>query len=126
MTDLINTPTYFQGNYSSSLDDIIVTNKEYHHSHGTIGTCDSNHVLVYTTRKKAKIFSEPAYIHGRTFTKFNPILFQCDCIFADWTSVLCADNGNEAGDRFLIILHNLLDKHAPLKEVNISTNLHHG
>ena len=49
MTPLINEPTYYQGDYRSSIDNILVSNTEYYHIHGTVGTCDTVHLLIYTT-----------------------------------------------------------------------------
>ncbi len=81
MSSLIRCPTYFQGAYKSSIDDILVSNTDYYCASGTVHTGDTDHALIYCTRKKAKLPSMPSYIYGRTFRKFNPINFQRDCIF---------------------------------------------
>ena len=59
---LIKVPTYFQGNYKSSIDDILVSNLDYYCVSGTVQTGNTDHALIYCTRKKAKIQSEPSYI----------------------------------------------------------------
>ncbi len=49
--------------------------------------------------------------------------FQRDCIFANWDPVLQEEDPTLAWDLFLVILSNLLDKHAPLKKMVIHENL---
>ena len=71
LKQLIKQPTYFQQNYHSSLDDILVSNPEYYNISGTVNTGDTDHSLIFTTRKKEKILSEPCYFYGRSFTRFN-------------------------------------------------------
>ena len=113
LSSLVKCPTYFQGNYKSSIDDILVSNTEYYNVSGIVHSGDTDHALIFCTRKKAKLVSEPSYIYGRTFRKFNPLHFQRDCIFTNWDPVLQEANPILAWDLFLIILSNLLDKHAP-------------
>ncbi len=113
----------FQHNYHSSLDDILVSNPEYYNISGTVNTGDTDHSLIFTTRKKEKIHSEPCYFYGRTFTRFNPLIFQRDCIFANWYPVLSNDDPILAWDLFLQQLHSLLDKHAPYKKMKITEDL---
>ena len=107
MTPVIKQPTYYNSNYRSSIDDIIVSNTDYYSTNGTVCTGDTDHLLVYTTRKKTKVPSEPCHIFGRTFSKFNAMLFQRDCILANWSSVTSCPNVTEAWDNFLVILHTV-------------------
>ena len=117
---MIKTPTYYNNHYTSSIDDILVSNSEYYYQHGTVATGDTDHILIYTARKKQKQQSETCFIHGRSYSKFNPVLFQRDCIFADWTSVINNNDINTAWNNFLVILHKILDKHVPKKKMTVS------
>ncbi len=84
LTSLIKTPTFYRNNVRSFIDDILISNPDYYHQSGTVATGDTDHVLIYTTRKKLKQQTETCYIYGRTYRKFDPVLFQRDCIFANW------------------------------------------
>ena len=100
LKSLIKQPTYYQNGYHSSLDDILISNPDYYNVSGTIETGDTDHSLIFTTRKKKKIHSEPCYFYGRTYTRFNPLLFQRDCIFTNWSDVLSQDDPVLAGTSF--------------------------
>ena len=123
LNQLIKTPTYFQNAYNSSIDDILVSNKDYYYQYGTVATGTTDHLLIYTARKKLKVQPETCYIYGRTFSKFDPIMFQRDCIFTNWDEVLNSDDVNEAWDKFQHILQRLLDKHAPKRQMTVSEDL---
>ncbi len=123
LSQLIKTPTYHMNNYSSSIDDILVTNQEYYYQYGTVATGDTDHLLICTARKKLKLQAVTCFIYGRTFSKFDPILFQRDCIFSNWDGVINSSNVNDAWDRFQEILQLILDKHAPKKKMLVSEDL---
>ncbi len=120
---LIKEPTYFQRGYHSSLDDILVSNPDYYNIAGTVNTGDTDHALLFTTRKKKKVSSEPCYFYERTYTRFDPLLFQRDCIFVNWYPILSQNDPVIAWDLFLQQLHSLLDKHAPYKKMKITEDL---
>ncbi len=88
-----------------------------------MATGDTDHLLIYTARKKLKLKPETCFIYGRTFSKFDPILFQRDCIFANWDGVINNNNVEEAWDKFKEILQSILDKYAPKRKMTVSEDL---
>ena len=103
----------------SCVDHIAVGRPEMLQCHGVIRMNASDHNLIYTVRKQPKVDKSFKTIWGRSYRKFEDVLFERDVIFANWDDVIHEPDANVAWNRFSERLISILDKHAPTKTFNL-------
>ena len=114
LRQLIKTPTRYSRDKNSMLD-VIFTNSDVI---GNTGVCDvhlSDHQMILTTRKKAKIIKRKCTFTGRSYRNYDKDIFQTKLIDADWTlfdnEITVTGKWNE----LLKIIYDSIDNMCPVK-----------
>ena len=77
----------------------------------------SDHDLVYATLQLKKERKKPVYVNARSFRQYNPNSFFQDMSYAPWSGINVFDDMDDKLNAFNLILNNILDLHAPIKEL---------
>ena len=91
--------------------------------HGIIGLNARDHNIVYAVRKQPKIKRTYKFTWARSFRNFDPLLFERDVIFENWSDVIDEPNGTLAWDNFANKLVFIIDRHAPYKKLRVSDSM---
>ena len=117
-TPQINLPIRITGTSPPINDNILISSQENVYTSGNLTTSISDHfpqfkiienLLSYTLVKK------DVKTLKRDFSKFHTDNFIRDLKSVNW-SVATQNNPNIGFENFMLIINNLLDKHAPFKE----------
>ena len=126
LTQLIMTPTRVT-NQSATIIDHILTNREDLYLQGfTVNPGVSDHCLVYTNRKKAKIPRTFHYLKCCSYRNFVDVSFQRDVDVANWERVLNSHDIENASLVFNEILVKIVDRHAPVIRLRMRDFAPHG
>ena len=87
LNNLVRGVTCHSNNHESSIDHICVNRVEMFEHHGIIHMNASVHNLTFAARKQPKLLRSQKYIWGRSFCRFDSILFERDIVFMDWSDV---------------------------------------
>ncbi len=82
---------------------------EMYAKNGIIELNASDHNLVYAVRKQPKIEKSYHHVWGRSYRKFDSILFERDIIFHDWSAVTNQVDPNLAWNAFVQHINTILD-----------------
>ena len=115
LSNLIKDVTCHHRNAGTCIDHICVSRTEMFQNHGVIMLNASDHNLVYVVRKQPKVEKSFAYIWGRSYSKFDEVLFERDVIFEDWSGVTNEGDSNAAWKCFATKLIAILKRHTPYK-----------
>ena len=91
--------------------------------HGIIGLNASDHNLIYAVRKHPKISKTYKFILGRSYHRFDRLLFERDILFTYWDDVAEEADASTAWDKFANKLTQVLDKHAPVRRMQVSDSM---
>ena len=86
---------------STTIDLVLVSDKEKVSQSGAIDIGISDHCLVYCTRKVTKnTFNKNNTVKVRSMKNYNPETFQTNLLNTDWHQVMISDNVTEAWENF--------------------------
>lgn len=108
---------------ATTIDLILVSDKEKISQSGVVDTCISDHSLIYCTRKVHKSFiNKHNTVTIRSLKNYNKDDLQANLLAADWSSVMLCDNVSEAWLNFKHLLLSVINNIAPVKEVSRELN----
>ena len=114
LRQLIKTPTRYSRDKNSMLD-VIFTNSDVISNTGVCDVHLSDHQMILTTRKKAKIIKRKCTFTGRSYRNYDKDIFQTKLIDADWTlfdnEITVTGKWNE----LLKIIYDSIDNMCPVK-----------
>ncbi len=110
-------PTRVTESSRTIIDHICSNREDLYCTFGVLDCGISDHSLVFTTRKKAKNKKDSEYVWARSYRKYDPISFEADIANIDWSAVLGCDHPDEALDHFYNAMFEVIDIHAPYKEI---------
>ena len=110
-------PTRVTDRSSTLLDHIYVSNDNLYIHWGTLNLGLSDHALIYTCRKKAKVNKEKDFKVIRCYRNFVPELFAKDVEQIDWSPVYNEPHVDSAIEQFYTLFMFYIDLHMPLKRV---------
>ena len=113
LTQLIRSPTRVTLGQSTIIDHILTNNDHMYHTGNCIDLGISDHHLIFTNRKKAKIPKTFSYIKCRTYRHFCPIQFQEYIDNINWTSLYQSTDVNAAAKIYTALLLAAIDIYAP-------------
>ena len=99
------------------MDHVLVNRQEMYATQGTLEVGLFDHYLIYTSRKKQKLDRPKINIYTRSYKTYNSTDYYLDTCQIDWSLVLNSQNTDEALDNFLALLMNVMDTHAPFKQI---------
>ena len=117
MEQLISTSTRTTTSTSSLIDHIIVNRKKMFNVYGTVDPGLSDHCMVFTGRKHAKIRPKSTKIWTRSYRNYNKDCFSYDIAKIDWSELYTLENVNDAAVLFKSRIANVAERHAPHKWV---------
>ena len=117
-TPQINLPTRITGTSSTLLDNILINSQENVYTSRNLTTSISDQLLQFTFTENLlsdTLVKKDVQNLKRDFSKFHSDNFIRYFKSINW-SVATQNNPNIGFEDFVIIVNNLLDKHAPFKE----------
>ena len=118
VTPQINLPTRIIGTSSTLIDNILINSQENLYTSGNLTTSISDHLPQFTiigNLLSDSLIKKDVKTLKRDFSKFHCNNFIRDLKSVNW-SVATQNNPNIGFENFMLIINNLLDKHAPFKE----------
>jgi len=109
----ITKPTRITKN-SSTLIDIIATNKSNIARTDVIPLSLSDHDMVICIRKQNHTKYKEKYVTSRNYSRYNQNELKTDLKNTDFSTVINSKNVNEAVERFTKIMNDIFNRHAPL------------
>ena len=119
LDQLISEPTCVTSHSASIIDHIITNRHELYVNGGVLSLGISDHHLVFTNRKKAKISHSFSYIPCRCYTKLIDADFQRDVENIDWSPVLDCNDLDTAVNIFQELFMSVVDIHAPFIDLKM-------
>ena len=83
----------------------------------------SDHDIIFATRKKAKAKRSKCRILARKYKKLDNAACESDVEAHDWSHVVNATDVNVAWDTFVLDFNCILDRHAPWKWMFFEDNI---
>ncbi len=118
LEQLIKDTTRATEQSSTRIDHICVNRPEMYYQAGVYEAGIEDHSLIYTARKKWKEDDTTEYIWARSYRKYDAQRYQQDIESADWSAVMDESSDvNKATISFYKILLNIIEKHAPFKDI---------
>ena len=117
---MITEATRITANSSTILDHIVSNSREKIVDSGVLDSSFSDHLPVYCTRKigKNEVFS-PVIKRVRCFKKYSKETYLRELRGTDWNDVYMAVNVDVALDSFNRLIHGVMDKVAPMRDVRV-------
>ena len=117
---LISEATRITDNTKTVLDHIVTNSKDRVSYHGILNCSLSDHLPIFFTRGAIRAnFSKPIIKTVRSFKNYTRELFLGHLRRVDWTSVFLARHVDESLSQFVSLLHGVLDKVAPLRDIKV-------
>ena len=117
---LIKEATRITDNTKTVLDHIVTNSKERVSYHGILNCSLSDHLPIFFTRGSVGTnFSKPIIKRVRSFKNYTRELFLGHLRSVDWTSVFLARHVDESLGQFVSLLHGVLDRVAPLRDIKV-------
>ena len=88
------------GGTATLIDHLYVSNAQQYHHWGVLNPGLSDHCLIYTCRKKAKLCKEKEFRVIRCYSHFNPEMFTHELKNIDWSPVYAELEVDPAVDVF--------------------------
>ena len=114
LRQLIKLPTRFSSDKNSLLD-VICTNSDFISNSGVGNVNLSDHQIILTTRKKAKIKKHKCTFTGRSYRNYNKDVFQNIVADADWTAFNNKTTATGKWNEMVIIIREAIDIMCPLR-----------
>ena len=118
LDQLITKPTRITHRSRTLIDHVMVNNMEYYNQSGCLDIGISDHHLVYTSRKKAKIKSESCQLWLRSYRNYDKEQFYLDICAINWDKIMEIKDVNLAVEKFNEYFLNVVNKHAPYQWIN--------
>ena len=118
LRQLIKSPTRYS-NDKNSLIDVIFTNSDFISNSGVSDVNLSDHQLILTTRKKAKIKKVKCTFTGRSYRNYNRNVFQNEITNADWTLFNNEPTVKGKWKEMLNIIYKSIDTMCPVKTFRV-------
>ncbi len=122
MSQLVKTATRSTNSGQTLIDHIYVSNTDFYQAGFVTDPGLSDHNLVVTTRKGAKIKHETTYIIGRSYRSFDENLYYRDVASLPWYLVYECTDVNIAAELFTNMLLSVANHHAPFKRIKSRSN----
>ena len=117
---MITEATRVTANTGTILDHIVSNSKDKIVDSGVLDSSFSDHLPVYCTRKIGKHETFSSVIkHVRCFKNYSKEVYLRELRITDWRDVYLAINVDVALDSFIRIIHGVMDKVAPMRDVRI-------
>ena len=113
LDQLIHNPTQVTLNSATVIDHIITNRVELYTKGSVLPLGISDHNLIFTNCKRAKIPHSFTHIPCRSYTKLVDIDFQHDMELVDWSPVLNCEDVDEAVELFQVMFMRVVDKTCP-------------
>ena len=125
LVNVIKTDTHYTANSgnSSLIDHFATNNIGLYNQAGVCPTDESDHYIIFASRKKFKVRRNKEKIRARRYKSLNEETFARDIEEHDWSQVLRCDDPSEAWDRFVEEFNAILDEHAPWKIMYFTEDL---
>ncbi len=78
----------------------------------------SDHMLVYTARKKQKLPRGRINVYTRSYRKYYKLSYYLSMCQVNWLPVLDSRNVDTAAKNFMKLTLSVVDQHAPFKTIN--------
>ena len=119
LSQLITQPTRVSNNTSTLIDHIYVNNPELYAHSGQLEPGLSDHVLIFTARKRAKLCKSKTTIIIRDYKHFSQINFLHSIQNEDWTDLFNSTDVNEAVSIFNFIFLKIVNEHMPFRKIRV-------
>ena len=122
-TQIIDSPTRITADTCTLIDLILVNSPDSVKCSGTIDLPGiSDHKLIYCSYSLKKQKFKPQIIKRRDFRKFAEDRFTTDMANVDWESIrnVVENNIDEATTRLENIFANIINVHAPIREIKVT------
>ena len=125
LTNLISTPTHYNTTLTegSIIDHFLTTDPCLYSQHGTSPTIVSDHYIISGARKKIKIKTGKIKMLVRKYKGLDETKLINDLSNADWSPVMETEDPSIAWDNLVEIFTNILDHHAPYKNMHFDENI---
>ena len=122
--NLIKGDTYHHYNGTTSpVDHYLTNNPDLYAISGICPFAQSDHDVIFATRKKNKQQGEKIKILARKYKNMDNEAFIDDMEKHDWSDILSIGNVDMVWDNFVLDLNSILDKHAPWRWMHFEDNL---
>ena len=118
---ITNITRTWKGQVDSILDQIWTNAMDIIAQHGNHVRASSDHNVIYVHIATSNISSEGHITRRRSWTKFNGDRFDEEIKQVDWTSLYETGNVNVANSIFEEKLRKILDKEAPMQNIQQRT-----
>ncbi len=117
LTNVINEVTHIKQQELgfSLIDHYLTTDSKLYRLSGALPTNASDHVFVYTARKKPKVKHPKSKFKGRAYSRLNENEFKREISEINWFEIIDQTDSNTAWEQFRNKFTKILHKHAPLK-----------
>ena len=123
VTQCVTVPTRFMSHQTPTGLDHLYTNRPDKLTKVETQFCGgSDHKLVFAIRKSKSIIKQSRYIHKRCYKSFDLDAFMYDLENIKWWEVYKCDYVEQAVEHFTNTFVALLDKHIPLRVIQIRKN----
>jgi hypothetical protein len=120
LTQLIESPTRITDNSSTTIDLVLVSDRDRVTQSGVIPCGFSDHHVVYCTRKLSRgQYSKHKVAQIRCMADYDINVFNEKLRSQDWFSVINHENVNIAWCTFRTFFLNVIDEVAPIKQVRL-------
>ena len=121
-TQIVRQPTRITNTSKTLIDHILTNNTDFYCGSGTFNPGLSDHLMVYTARKRPKYKYSSDYFTGRSYRNFDEGSFYEDIASIDWLILYQIDDVDAAADMLTNLLLNVIDRHAPFKKIRCRNN----
>ena len=119
LKQLISTPTRVTEHSSTLIDVIMTSNSDVVSKSGVLETCISDHFVVYLSLNLKLPKPPPKFVCARSYRHYNPAVFNGDLSLVQWEQMYLIDDVNEKLDFFNGRFLNILEVHAPIKNMRM-------
>ena len=119
LTQLIKQPTRITEKSATLIDVTLVSNTSLVEKAKAVPCSISDHDLVCVRLLLEKELAKPVFITTRSFKRYDQSAFQRDMSPAPWSVVDTFDNVEDKLNAFHLIFNQILDLHAPIKNVKV-------
>ncbi len=125
LCNMIKHETHYNGPVSdgSIIDHFVTNNPDLYQQAGICPTDESDHYIIFASRKKFKVETETRLLRARRYKSLVEEKFVEDLDKHSWDHILDCHDPSEAWDMFVEDFNEILDRHAPWKWMHVSVDL---
>ena len=122
LTNLIRLNTHYgnDNDPSSCIDHFLTSSPELYSQCGVCPYMESDHMVIYGSRKKFKIKRNMNFIRAHSYGNYNPLVFSNAIADMDWQEVYAETDIDKCWDIFCKEFISIMDRFLPYRNMKFS------